>query len=138
MLELIRLDHGGDQARVHALLDRTTTTAPEVEARVAEIVAAVRARGDAAVPEYTEAFDHRSPAGGSYEIPAASWAERAAAVDARVMAALARAAERVRAFHVCQLEHGHVIDQGGVRLELRIDALARVGIYVPGGTARYP
>ena len=48
------------------------------------------------------------------------------------------AADRIRAFHQLQVEPDLDLDAGGVRLGLRVTALARVGLYVPGGTARYP
>lgn len=128
-----------DTAALREVLDRSTTTAPEVARSVAEIVADVRARGDAAVGHYTEKFDHRAPpASGSYEIPAERWSDLAATVAGEVADALARAADQIRAFHERQVETGYVMEQAGARLELRVDALARVGIYVPGGTARYP
>jgi len=52
--------------------------------------------------------------------------------------AITRAAERIRAFHARQLPGDYVVEEGGSRLELRYRPLASAGIYVPGGTARYP
>ena len=56
----------------------------------------------------------------------------------RVRAALELAASRIRAFHERQHEPDVDVTLDGVRLELRVTPLARVGLYVPGGTARYP
>jgi histidinol dehydrogenase len=149
-LELIILDASSedrrDTERVRAMLQRSTTTAPEVARQVAEILAAVRQRGDAAVREYTERFDGRSPQsegdeGDSYEIGRSRWAEAARSLPAAVTGALERAAAQITAFHAPEvdvLEAGYVVEQPGARLEMRVDPLARVGIYVPGGTARYP
>jgi histidinol dehydrogenase len=143
-LELIILDaasEGRDERsaeRVRSILQRSTTTAPEVERQVAEILAAVEQRGDAAVREYTEKFDGRSPQGASYEIARQRWIEAARSLPASVTGALERAAEQITAFHARQTEAGYVMEQPGARLEMRVDPLARVGIYVPGGTARYP
>lgn len=137
-LQTIRLSHSSEDDRVRALLDRSTITASEVERRVAEILADVRARGDHAVTQYTEQLDRRLPVDGSYEITAARRDALADSVAPAVIRALTRAAERIRTFHALQAEHGYVTEQDGVRLELRVDALARVGIYVPGGTALYP
>lgn len=138
LLKRIRLERGDDAPALRALLDRSATAAPEVERKVTEIIEAVRARGDAAVRELTEQFEGRSPRDGSYEIPRAVWQAAADGVDGRVRAALAEAARRIRAFHERQVEAGYSMDAGGARLELRVDPLARVGLYVPGGTARYP
>jgi histidinol dehydrogenase len=143
-LELIIIDAASEDMRqrgaerVRSILQRSTTTAPEVERQVAEILAAVEQRGDAAVREYSERFDRRSPEGGSYEIARQRWIEAAGSLPDPVMDALERAAEQISAFHAHQVEAGYVVEQPGARLEMRVDPLARVGIYVPGGTARYP
>jgi len=121
-----------------ALLDRSTRMAAGVDDAVAAIVADVRARRDAAVAEYTRRFDHREPVGGSYELSRERWEARAAAVAPELRAALELAARRIRAFHERQREPDVDVTLDGVRLELRVTPLARVGLYVPGGTARYP
>ena len=129
---------GGSAAEVAALLDRSTRMAEGVDDAVAAILADVRARRDAAVAEYTRRFDHREPAGGSYELPRARWDAQAARVAPEVRDALVFAAARIRAFHDRQREPDIDLALDGVRLELRVTPLARVGLYVPGGTARYP
>jgi histidinol dehydrogenase len=135
LLRVLRLD---DPAAA-ALLDRSTVTAAHVEDAVREILHAVRTRGDDAVREYTERFDRRAPrADGSYEVPRDEWHRRAAEVDPAVRASLEIAARRVREFHAWQQDHDLEIDADGVKLSLRVTPLARVGLYVPGGTARYP
>jgi len=129
---------GATSPEVAALLDRTTRMAEGVDAAVAAIVADVRERRDEAVAEYTRRFDQREPVGGSYELLAERWDARAATVAPPVRAALELAAQRIRAFHEHQREPDVDVALGGVRLELRVTPLARVGLYVPGGTARYP
>jgi histidinol dehydrogenase len=134
---LRRLHAGAPEAA--ALLDRTTRMAGDVDAQVAAILDDVRRRRDAAVAEYTERFDRRAPsAGGGYELSAARRDELAAQVAAPVREALELAARRIRAFHARALEGDLDVTLDGVRLELRLRPLARVGLYVPGGTARYP
>jgi len=135
MLRTVRPD---DPAALAALLDRSTITAPAVEESVRAILADVRARGDDAVREYTERFDKRAPAGAGYEVASARWDELARQVAPRVALALEHAATRIRAWHGRQVEAELDVEADGVRLGLRVDALARVGLYVPGGTARYP
>ncbi|MEZ4363551.1 MAG: histidinol dehydrogenase [Kofleriaceae bacterium] len=125
-----------DTARI---LDRSTRFADGVEAKVRAIVEEVRKRGDAAVEEYTRTFDGRAPrAEGGYELPRAEWQRRAASVPAKVIEALELAASRIRAFHQAQVTHDVDLNADGIHLQLRSRPLARVGIYVPGGTARYP
>ncbi|HET7501917.1 MAG TPA: histidinol dehydrogenase [Kofleriaceae bacterium] len=121
-----------------AVLERTTRMAEGVDDAVATILADVRERRDAAVADYTRRFDHREPVDGSYELGRARWDERVRAVSPALHDALALAADRIRAFHECQREPDVDMTLGGVRLELRVTPLARVGLYVPGGTARYP
>jgi len=121
-----------------ALLDRSTRMAAGIDDAVASIIADVRVRRDAAVADYTRRFDHREPVAGSYELSREHWAARAAAVAPALRAALELAAQRIRAFHERQREPDVDMQLGGVRLELRVTPLARVGLYVPGGTARYP
>jgi histidinol dehydrogenase len=133
---LLQTTLGTERAR--NLLDRTTTFAHGVDDKVGAIVADVRRRGDAAVIEYTQTFDQRSPIAGSYEIDRDRWHAAAATVTEPVRAALIRAEQRIAAFHTLQLEADIVHQADGIRLELRSTPLQRVGIYVPGGTARYP
>jgi histidinol dehydrogenase len=118
-----------------ALLDRSTRFPNGVDDAVAAILHDVRTRGDDAVAEYTRRFDNREP---PYEVSRARWDELAGKVDRRVHDALELAAHRIRAFHERQAEHDVDVTLGGVRLELRVTPLRRAGLYVPGGTARYP
>jgi histidinol dehydrogenase len=118
-----------------AILDRTTRFDDGVDDAVSAILADVRSRGDAAVADYTRRFDEREP---PYEVPRARWDALADKVAPRVHEALDHAATRIRSFHERQVEPDVDIAHDGVRLELRVTPLARVGLYVPGGTARYP
>ncbi len=128
-----------DRGLVQALFRRTDAIPAAIETSARAIVDAVRARGDAAVAEYTARFEgrHPDPVLG-YEIPRARWYAEADRVAAPVRAALERAVARVTAFHERQRERGYEVHEDGVRLGLRVEPLATVGLYVPGGTARYP
>jgi histidinol dehydrogenase len=133
MTLLRQIDVGSPEAL--ALLDRSTRFEDGVDSAVAAILSDVRLRGDDAVAEYTRQFDRREP---PYEVSRARWDEAAGRVAPRVREALELAAQRIRTFHERQVEHDLDITLDGVRLELRVTALARAGLYVPGGTARYP
>jgi histidinol dehydrogenase len=123
----------------NALLDRSTRMAGGVDEQVAAILADVRARGDAAVADYTRNFDGREPdPDGGYELPRTRWELLAASVGPVVRDALELAARRIRAAHERQREQSVAFALDGVALELRVTPLARAGLYVPGGTARYP
>nr|HEX4315736.1 histidinol dehydrogenase [Kofleriaceae bacterium] len=124
------------RADAGALLVRSTEFG-DVDVQVAAIIADVRARGDDAVADYTRRFDRREP---PYEVSRERRAAAAATVAPDVRDALAFAASRIRAFHDHQRASERDLDVmlDGVRLELRVAPLARVGVYAPGGTARYP
>src|SRR5215470_8113874 len=128
-----------DEPRISARIQRTEAVAPEVDAAARAIVAAVRARGDDAVAELTARFERRAPdPAHGFEISRSRWDAEAARVPAAVADALDRAAGRIAAFHEHQREAGYEVAGPGVRIGLRVEPLARVGLYVPGGTARYP
>ena len=114
-----------------------------IEDRVAAILADVKARGDAAVLEYTARFDGLDAANvAALEL---TRAELKAAFDAITPAqrhALEAAARRVRSYHERQLEacgrSWQYRDEDGTLLGQKVTPLDRVGIYVPGGKAAYP
>ena len=114
-----------------------------IEQRVADILADVQRRGDAAVLEYTERFDALSaPSVQALEL---TQAELRAAFDSIPVAqreALQAAAARVRSYHEAQKkacgESWSYRDAEGSLLGQKVTPLDRVGIYVPGGKAAYP
>jgi len=111
-----------------------------VESAVRAIIAEVRARGDAALLEYTAKFDRvaaRSMA--ELELPRSRLEAALAALPATERDALDSAAARVRAFHERQrAQSWEYIDAEGTRLGQRVSPIERVGVYVPGGKAAYP
>ena len=113
---------------------------PKVEAEAAAILADVKARGDAALLEYTRRFDRvQVDSIAALEVPrvALEWALRQIPKPARV--ALQTAVRRVRAYHRKQLAVSwRYRDADGSELGQKVTALDRVGIYVPGGKAAYP
>ena len=112
--------------------------APDVSRPVAEILAAVRQEGDAAVLRYCAAFDGM-PEGTALEVPAEEILAACDAVDPALLKVMQEAAKNIRAFHKRQLREGFVMsERNGVVLGQKVTPLARVGLYVPGGTASYP
>jgi histidinol dehydrogenase len=112
-------------------------SAADVSDIVAGIVADVRARGDAALLEYTERFDHAVLR--SLQVSKEEFDEAMALVDPRMQAVLKKAAASIRAFHNEQRRSGFILnDRKGVVMGQKVLPLERVGIYVPGGTATYP
>ncbi|MEP0339779.1 MAG: histidinol dehydrogenase [Alphaproteobacteria bacterium] len=121
------------------LLGAKRESEADVNDVVTAILADVRARGDAAVLDYTKRFDR-------FDLTAGTMAITPEEVDAargqctpETLSALATAAGRIRAFHEKQLpEDLDFTDAAGLRLGYRWQAVEAAGLYVPGGTAAYP
>ncbi|GAC1328890.1 MAG: histidinol dehydrogenase [Candidatus Dormibacteria bacterium] len=99
---------------------------------VDEIIAQVRDGGDTAVQRLSLAFDGAAP--DPIEVPRTEWQAAAAAVPAEQRRAIDAAGRRIEAFHALQRPTSILAGE----LELRPQPLRRVGLYVPGGRARYP
>ncbi|MEG1832213.1 MAG: histidinol dehydrogenase [Burkholderiaceae bacterium] len=112
----------------------------ELADRAVAIVEDVRARGDAAVLEYTNRFDRMNAASvGALEIPRAEMQAALDALPAADRAALEAAAQRIRAFHERQIAHSWTLTEAdGTELGQRVSAVDSAGLYVPGGKAAYP
>lgn len=125
------------EPRFTALLSQARETTETVDHAVAAIIAAVRAKGDAALRDYTARFDRHSPA--NLRITEAEIAEAAASIPADLKAALDLAATRIEAFHRAQLPQDiRISDPAQVTMGMRWTPLDAVGLYVPGGKAAYP
>ena len=113
---------------------------PGIDTAVAAILADVKARGDAALVEYTRRFDGLDvPSAAALEVPRAALERALAGLPSAQREALSAAAQRVRAYHEKQLASSwQYSEPDGTELGQRITALDRVGIYVPGGKAAYP
>ena len=127
------------QQRLHWSADADAA----IESRVADILADVQKRGDAAVLEYTLRFDGLSAQ--SMQQLVLTQDELKAAFDGLPVVqkeALQAAAKRVRSYHEAQKkasgESWSYHDEDGTLLGQKVTPLDRVGIYVPGGKAAYP
>jgi len=128
------------ETRLESLLAWEGVSDQEIGSRVAEIIAAVRQRGDDAVIEYTNRFDRLSVTDMSELTIGPERLEAAfAAVSDEQREALRHAAERIRAYHQRQKpESWQYSEPDGTVLGQKVSPLDRVGIYVPGGKAAYP
>ncbi|MEY3217292.1 MAG: Histidinol dehydrogenase [Pseudomonadota bacterium] len=133
----------GFEAAFAARLHWSADTDAAIEQRVADILADVQKRGDAAVLEYTQRFDGLQAA--DMKALEITQAELQAALDSLPTVqreALQAAAARVRQYHEAQKkasgESWSYRDEDGTLLGQKVTPLDRVGIYVPGGKAAYP
>ena len=137
MRRLSTADAGFAEAFRSLLLDRDTTAA--VDGVVTEIIAAVRARGDAALCEYTATFDRQALTPETLRISAEEIAQASAGIAPELAAALDLAARRIETFHRAQMPSDlRMPDAAGLVLGIRWSPLDAVGLYVPGGKAAYP
>ena len=114
-----------------------------IEQRVVDIIADVRARGDAALLELTQRFDGFAAAQmAALELTQQDFAAAFDAIPPAQRNALQAAAARIRSFHQRQLEacgrSWSYRDEDGTLLGQKVTPIDRVGIYVPGGKAAYP
>ena len=129
----------GFEREFSAFLGRNRDTDENVDRIAADIVADVRARGDAALVEYTRKFDKVDTDAAGLRISDAERQAAAAKVAAAQREALAFAAQRIETFHRASLPKDvDFTDATGTRLGARYRPLESVGVYVPGGTAAYP
>ena len=128
------------KARLTALQAFETVQDPQVDAAVAAICADVQQRGDAAVIEYTNRFDHTQVQSmANLTLSQTDLAAAFARLPADVQKALQTAAKRIESYHQHQKQQSwQYEDENGTLLGQQITALDRVGIYVPGGKAAYP
>ncbi|WP_273499109.1 histidinol dehydrogenase [Lentibacter algarum] len=122
-----------------ALLGAKREDSPDVDAAVAEIIADVRARGDAAVIELTERFDRLTLTPETLRFAPEEIEALIAEVPQHEREALELAAERIRAYHARQMpEDASWVDESGATLGWRWTPVSAAGLYVPGGLASYP
>ncbi len=122
-----------------ALLSAKREDSPDVDAVVGDIIADVRARGDAAVIELTARFDRVTLTPATLRMSDDAVAQAAAQVPDDVRAALELAAGRIRAYHDRQMPgDAEWQDDTGATLGWRWTPVRAAGLYVPGGLASYP
>lgn len=128
------------KAQFRALLAYEEQRDPHVESAVADIVHAVRTRGDEALLEYTHRFDRVEVSNAAaLEISKDELKAAFDSLDDSLRTSLETAAHRVRAFHERQVaESWEYTEADGTRLGQRVTPLDRAGLYVPGGKAAYP
>ncbi len=138
VLRLNAKDPEFDQ-RFERLAQAERAGSADVSSAVAEIIEAVRARGDEAVGDLTKRFDRIDLPPARFRVGEDEIAAAAASIDGETRQALELAHRRIEAHHRRQVPQDDVYtDETGVELGGRWTAIGAVGLYVPGGTASYP
>jgi len=127
------------ERRFSALLAAKREAAEDVDRAAREIVARVRAEGDAALIEFTNRFDRLDVTAAGLAVSQAEIDAAFASASPEILAALTLARDRIEAHHRRQMPvDDRYVDALGVELGSRWTAIGSVGLYVPGGTASYP
>lgn len=122
-----------------AMLGAKREDSSDVNDAVTAIIRDVRDRGDAALCDLTTRFDRLDLTPATLRFSPEEIAEQVARVTPEDRAALALAAERIRAYHARQMpEDASWTDPEGATLGWRWSAVSAAGLYVPGGQAAYP
>ena len=135
-MNLIRHTDSAFSAKLNKLIAASSLFDPVVEQRALEIIRAVQRRGDKALLHYTEKFDGAKLTPGKLRVGQAELAGAWRATDARTRKAIRLAKANVTLFAKRSLRKNWQARnaQGGVVGE-KFDPFARVGVYIPGGTA---
>jgi histidinol dehydrogenase len=137
MLRLASSDPGFAEQFARVVADRRESDV-DVAAAVGAILKDVRERGDEALAEYTQRWDHFE-LGDDWRIAPEACRAAYDALDGELCDALNLAADRIRSYHAAQLPADRdYIDDAGVRLGAKWFPVDAAGLYVPGGRAAYP
>ncbi len=127
------------EAQFKAFLTTKREVSADVNAVVHDIIEDVRARGDAALADYTLRFEKVDLNTVGLRVTEAEIDAAVAVTDPKVLDALKLAAERIEKHHARQMPKDDIYEDAlGVGLGSRWTAIEAVGLYVPGGTASYP
>jgi histidinol dehydrogenase len=127
------------ESRFAQFLTTKREVSEDVNVVVRAIIDDVRARGDAALADYSKRFDGLDFALTSMRVSLEEIEAAFDAVDPKIIAALELAAQRIEKHHARQRPKDDIYeDDIGVGLGSRWTAIDAVGLYVPGGTASYP
>ena len=139
MVQMLDTREEGFAARFEDLLGMKREASADVNDAVAKIIADVRARGDAALIDFTQKFDQLDLREAGLAVSEADVAGALAAVDEATVEALKLAHTRILDHHSRQLPESETyVDATGAELGQRWTPVSSAGLYVPGGTASYP
>ncbi|MBQ1849871.1 MAG: histidinol dehydrogenase, partial [Lachnospiraceae bacterium] len=138
-MRIINLTQESKKNILNDLLKRSPNNYGKFEETVNEILANVKANGDKALFEYTKKFDRYDLNAENIQVTRAEIDEAYTKLDAKLIEVIRKSAENIRVFHSKQLRNSWFdAKPDGTILGMKITALEKVGVYVPGGKAAYP
>ena len=138
-MRIVALDKESKQSILNDLLKRSPNNYSQYESTVNQIIDRVRAEGDQALFDYTLQFDKFALSAENIRVTKEEIAEAYAQMDENLVDVIRQSAENIRAFHQKQLRNSWFdAKPDGTILGMKITAIERAGVYVPGGKAAYP
>lgn len=138
-MKIINLTKETKQGILDNLLKRSPNNYSGYEDTVNEIIAKVKAEGDKALFDYTLKFDKYALNAEAIRVTPAEIEEAYQKLDTGLVEVIRKSAENIRAFHAKQLRNSWFdAKEDGTILGMKITAIAKAGVYVPGGKAAYP
>ena len=127
-------------SKLQKLLDWQKTENSKIDHQVGEILTNVRQKGDIALVEYTNQFDHRNVSSiKNLIVPSDQMSQALQNISEPERSALNVSAERIIEYHEHQkINSWSYCDEDGTMLGQQVTPIERIGIYVPGGKANYP
>ena len=134
MIDIIRYPSNEAELKISAIERRRPGADPALEARVQEIIGAVKAEGDAAVLRYTRRFDAPGLEEGRLRVSDEEIDAACGAVDSDFMSIIQTAIRNIEDFHRQQMRHSHFMTKpDGTFLGQIVRPVRAAGIYIPGG-----
>ena len=138
-MRIERLDQNTKKNLLEDLLKRSPNSYGKYEESVREILDAVKDRGDEALFEYTKKFDGAEISASNILVTEEEIREAYDKVDPGLIDVIRKALVNIRSYHEKQMQYSWFDSRpDGTILGQKVTALAKVGVYVPGGKAAYP
>lgn len=138
-MKTVALTKETKQGILDNLLKRSPNNYSGYEDTVNEIIANVKTKGDQALFDYTLKFDKFTLTAENIKVTRAEIDEAYTKLEPGLAEVIRKAAENIRAFHAKQLRTSWFdAKEDGTILGMKITAIGRAGVYVPGGRAAYP
>lgn len=138
-MRIVELTKESKQSILNDLLKRSPNNYTQYEATVNEIIENVRTNKDKAVFDYTLRFDKFALTADNIKVTRAEIEEAYSKMDAGLIEVIKESAENIRSFHQKQLRNSWFdAKPDGTILGMKMTAIAKAGVYVPGGKAAYP
>lgn len=138
-MKTVKLTKETKQGILETLLKRSPNNYGEYEAVVGEIISNVKDKKDEAVFAYTKKFDHFDLNAGNIQVTEAEIEEAYSLLDRKLVEIMKKSAANIQEYHEKQFRNSWFASKpDGAILGMKITAIEKAGVYVPGGKAAYP